>query len=71
MEEFLLTLLTLTQELDVIDNERINGAKLALKTSQVSLLDRSYKSIDEIFAIQQLDYRAIESLLSFATDGVQ
>ena len=48
-KEFFLTLLAFAQKLNIVDYQRFDRAKLALKTSQISLLYRSYISVDKFF----------------------
>ncbi len=71
MEEFLLALLALTEELDVVDDEHIDGAELALKAGEVALLDCADEAVDEIFAAQKLNYHFAVPAFAFFADGVQ
>ena len=71
MEEFLLAVLTFPQELNIVDYQRIDGAKLTLKAGQISFFDSPYKPVDEIFTAQELDNRVIEPSLRLETDGMQ
>jgi len=71
VEEFFLALLTFPQELNIVDYQRINSTKLALKAGQISFLDCSNKPVDEIFTTQKLDDLAIKFPLGFETDSLQ
>ncbi len=50
MEKFLLALLALPQELNVVNNEHINRAKLPLEARHVALLDCGDKPVDKFLA---------------------
>ncbi len=70
MKKFLLAVFTLPQELNVVDYQYVDSAKLALKAGRISFLDCPYKSVDEIFTTQELDDRVIKPSLGFETDGM-
>ena len=55
MKELFLTLLPLAQELDIVDDQRIDGAKLTVKAGNVALFDGANEPVDEILATEQLN----------------
>ncbi len=71
MEELFLTLLTFSKKLNIVDNKRIDSAKLALKAGQIPSLDCSDESVDELFTAQKLNYRLINFLPDLVTNSVQ
>ncbi len=71
VEEFLLALLALTEKLDIIDDEHINGAELALKAGEVALLNCADESVDEILTAEKLNYHFSVLVFAFFADCVQ
>lgn len=71
VEELLLAMLSLAEELDVVDDEHIYGAELALEAGQVAGLDGPDEAVDELFATEELDYGAVGFRVRIETDGVK
>jgi len=71
VEEFFLAVLPLAEELDVVDNEHVNGAAVALKLWEGSFFDCGDEGVYELFAAQEADEGIGEFFLCFAADGVE
>jgi len=71
MEKFLLALFALPEELDIIDDEHVNTAKLSLETEQITFLDCVDESVYEVFTTEQLNDCVGELSPRFAADGLQ
>ena len=71
VEKFLLALLSLAEELDVVDYEHIDGAELVLETREVALFDCADEFIDEFFAAQELNREIFIFVEAVPADGVE
>ncbi len=71
MEKLLLALLPFTQKLDIIDNQHINRAKLALKANQITLFYCPDEPVDKIFAAEELYHGIIEPASGLEANRLQ
>jgi len=71
VEKFLLAVLALAEELDIVDYEHINGAAVRLKFLQGTFFDCGDEGVYELFAAQETDGGACEFFLCFVAGGMQ
>ncbi len=55
VKELLLTVLAFLEELDIVNDQQIHGAKLALKIGQAPRLDGMDEAVDKILTTEQFD----------------
>ena len=71
MKKFFLALLPFVKELDIINDEYIDGAKLVLEIEDIAFFNCSDEPVDKLFATEKL-YRRIGIFLSCpVTDRVE
>ena len=71
VEEFFLALFAFAEELNVVNNEDVCCAELALEFGEFSVFDCAYETVDEFFATVETDGDAGGLLFCFVCNGVQ
>ena len=71
VEEFLLALLALAEELDIVDDQQIDRAELPLEVGHGALLDGGDEAVHERFATEELHGRCRIAADDLMADGVE